>query len=138
MTNQTMMSTMELAQAIKQCVQKNEPKTAYTQYFAADMVTVESMAGPDGKRDMDGLEAALAKGEMWDQMMETHSIEVSEPLVAENHFVLKFCFDVTNRQSGNRAKLEELGIYTVKDGKVVREEFFYTPDPILFGEGFGD
>ncbi len=31
--------------------------------------------------------------------------------------------DVTDKASGKRAKKSELGIYTVKDGKIVREEF---------------
>jgi limonene-1,2-epoxide hydrolase len=134
MTNQTMMSTLELAQAIKQCVQAGDAKTAYTQYFTPDMVSAEGMAGPDGNREMTGLEASLKKAEMWNQMMETHQVEISEPLVAENHFVLKYRFDVTNRQSGNRGWMEELGVYTVNNGKIVREEFFYTPNRVLMGD----
>jgi hypothetical protein len=36
---------------------------------------------------------------------------------------LQFDVDVTDKASGKRAKVSELGIYTVKDGKIVREEF---------------
>jgi hypothetical protein len=28
--------------------------------------------------------------------------------------------------AGRRTKLEEVALYTVKDGKIVREEFFYS------------
>ena len=31
--------------------------------------------------------------------------------------------DVTNRESGSREMHEEVAVYTVKNGKVVREEF---------------
>ena len=38
-----------------------------------------------------------------------------------------FEFDTTNKQSGKRSQMKEVGIYTVNDGgKIVREEFFYT------------
>jgi hypothetical protein len=31
--------------------------------------------------------------------------------------------DVTDKNSKERRKLSEVGVYTVKDGKIVREEF---------------
>jgi hypothetical protein len=33
--------------------------------------------------------------------------------------------DVTFKGSGQRMQLDEVGLYTVKDGRIVREEFFY-------------
>ena len=33
--------------------------------------------------------------------------------------------DVTQRESGNRIKMDEVALYTVKDGKIVEERFFY-------------
>ena len=38
-------------------------------------------------------------------------------------FVAQFDVDVTDKGIRKRAKMSELGIYTVKDGKIVREEF---------------
>jgi len=38
-------------------------------------------------------------------------------------------FDVTPKNgpmAGKRMRMEEVGMYTVKGGKIVREEFFYT------------
>jgi ketosteroid isomerase-like protein len=32
---------------------------------------------------------------------------------------------VTNKPSGNRMQMDEAGLYTVSNGKIVREEFFY-------------
>jgi len=31
--------------------------------------------------------------------------------------------DVTEKESKKRRKMSEVGVYTVKDGKIVREEF---------------
>jgi hypothetical protein len=36
---------------------------------------------------------------------------------------VRFDVDVTDKNSGERFQGSEVGIYTVKDGKVVREEF---------------
>jgi hypothetical protein len=32
---------------------------------------------------------------------------------------------VTNRMTGERTDMSEVGVYTVKNGKIVREEFMY-------------
>jgi hypothetical protein len=52
-----------------------------------------------------------------------HSFGVHGPFVAHDRFVVQFDADVTNKQSKERTQLSEVGVYTVKDGKIVREEF---------------
>jgi ketosteroid isomerase-like protein len=38
---------------------------------------------------------------------------------------VRFTYDVTNKPSGNRMKTDEIAVYTVGEGKIVKEEFFY-------------
>ena len=45
---------------------------------------------------------------------------------APDRFGAIFHIDVTNRESGQRIKMSEIAVYTVKDGKIAREEFFYS------------
>jgi ketosteroid isomerase-like protein len=40
-----------------------------------------------------------------------------------------FRYDVTNKPSGRRMTMDEVGLYTVQGGKIVREEFFYNVGP---------
>ena len=40
---------------------------------------------------------------------------------------MHYTFDVTNKTSGERVNMSEMALYTVKDGKVVAEQFFYNP-----------
>lgn len=54
---------------------------------------------------------------------QVHSCAIRGPFVGRDKFVLQFDVDVTDKASGKRAKMSELGIYTVKEGKVAREEF---------------
>ena len=45
---------------------------------------------------------------------------------------MRFTYDITNKPSGNRMTMDEVGLFTVKNGKIAREEFFYAggSDPI--------
>ena len=42
-----------------------------------------------------------------------------------DRFCVMFDYDVTNKPSGQRFQMEEVGLYTVADGKISKEEFFY-------------
>ena len=54
---------------------------------------------------------------------EVHSAKVGGPFVAGDTFVVQFDVDATDKTSKKRMQMSEVGIYTVKDGKVAREEF---------------
>lgn len=72
-----------------------------------------------------GIEAIKGKGEAWNQMIETvNGGFVSDPLIAGNHFTITMGMDVTYKD-GNRQNMEEVCVYEVKDGKVVKEQFFF-------------
>jgi hypothetical protein len=40
-------------------------------------------------------------------------------------FAVHFTTDVTPKSTGRRVTLEEVGLYTVKDDQITREQFFY-------------
>jgi hypothetical protein len=55
--------------------------------------------------------------------MEVHSFTAKGPFVAHDRFVVQYDADVTEKNSKKRFQLSEVGVYTVKTGKIVREEF---------------
>lgn len=72
-----------------------------------------------------GLLAILEKEKrMQATVVEMHTITVSEPIVAGAFFSVSMEFDLTSKNHG-RVKLEELATYQVRNGKIVREQFFY-------------
>ena len=93
--------------------------------YADDIVAVEAMAMPGGSRETSGLEAVIGKANWWEAEHEIHSSKLEGPMVAGSHFCVRFTIDVTAKSSGKRMTMDELAIYQVKDGKIVREEFFY-------------
>jgi len=54
---------------------------------------------------------------------EVHDSKVTGPFVAGDTFVVQFDIDVTAKASKERMQMSEVGIYTVKDGKVTHERF---------------
>ena len=73
-----------------------------------------------------GLAAIQAKGEWWTANHEVHSWQVAGPWPHDDRFIVGFKFDVTMKPTKQRFTMEEMALYTVKDGKIVREEFFYS------------
>jgi limonene-1,2-epoxide hydrolase len=82
-----------------------------------------------GSPEMRGIDAVLGKTDWWENNMEVHDLKVSGPFVAHDRFVVQYDIDVTDKNSKERMQLSEVGVYTVKDGKIVREEFLpFTSD----------
>ena len=50
-------------------------------------------------------------------------LQGQRPFVAHDRFVVQYDIDVTDKSSKKRIQMSEVGVYTVKDGKIVREEF---------------
>jgi hypothetical protein len=60
---------------------------------------------------------------------EVHGTTVSDAVIAADHFSIALTLDVTLKGMG-RVNMDEICVYKVKDGKVVLEQFFYTPTPM--------
>jgi ketosteroid isomerase-like protein len=91
--------------------------------YAKDVVSVEAQAMENMPAEMRGIDQVRGKTEWWEKQMEVHSAKVTGPFVARDTFVVQFDVDVTEKASKKRMQMSEVGIYTVKDGKVAREEF---------------
>ena len=97
-----------------------------TELYSKDAVSVEAWAPPGVELVASGLEAIRAKGKGWADVHEIHGFEVSAPYPCGQRFAVRFSFDVTNRPSQKRMAMDEIGLFTVENGKIVREEFFYS------------
>jgi ketosteroid isomerase-like protein len=93
--------------------------------YAPDVVTIESMEMPNFPKETKGLEAVVEKGKQWAANTEVHHMEVSEPLVAGSQFAVKFTMDMTCKQTNQRNTTEEIALYQVENGKIVKAHFLY-------------
>ena len=120
------MTTHEIANRLVALCREGKYEQAYDELFAKDAENIEmpEMAeGPLG--NVKGLDAIRRKGELWAEgIVEMHGGSVGEPIVAGNWFALPMSMDATFKDRG-RVTMEELCVYRVHDGKIVREQFFY-------------
>lgn len=119
------MTTMEIAQKLVSLCQQGKNNEVLDTLFAADAVSVEAGATPGMQREAKGLAAIKAKGEWWMANHEIHSAAVTGPWPHDDRFIVGFQYDVTNKPSKMRMKMDEVCLYTISNGKIVREEFFY-------------
>jgi ketosteroid isomerase-like protein len=112
------MTTEEVAKKVVELVRKRAWYDALDQLYANDIVSVEATA-PESR----GKDEVRKKIDWWVNAMEVHSFKADEPFVANDRFVVQYDAEVTEKESKQRRKMSEVGIYTVKDGKIAREEF---------------
>lgn len=119
------MKTMEIANKLVALCREGKNAEALNTLYASDVVSVEAGVPPGMDREAKGIDAVRAKSEWWQTNHEVHSSTVTGPWPHDDKFVVGFQIDVTNKPSGNRMTMDEVGLYYVRDGKIVREEFFY-------------
>jgi hypothetical protein len=120
------MTTAEVANKLVHLCQSYQFHEAIQSLYAPDVVSVEAAEGPGGPRELKGLDKVLAKSQWWAENHEVHGGTTEGPLVSGTHFAVRFTFDVTRKADGVRMHLDELAVYEVANGKIVREEFFYS------------
>ena len=119
----TVMSTQDIANDLVALCKAGKFDEAGEKYWADDVLSVEAM--PGDMAQMRGKEAVRGKGEWWADAHEIHASEVEGPYVNGDQFVVRFKMDLTQKASGERIKMDEVGLYTVKNGKIAEERFFY-------------
>jgi ketosteroid isomerase-like protein len=92
-------------------------------YWADDVVSTEAREGD--MKEVRGREAVHAKGEWWTANHDVHSFETTGPYVNGDQFALFMKIDVTQKGSGERIKMDEVALYTVRGDKISEERFFY-------------
>lgn len=96
------------------------------QELYADNVVSKEMPGVPFGEIVSGKQQVFDKSKQWlDGVVEFHSNEISDPVVAGNHFSSKMSFDITFKERG-RQQMEEVCVFEVKDGKITNEQFFYS------------
>jgi ketosteroid isomerase-like protein len=119
------MTVTEIAKDLVAICKTGDFAAAGAKYWADDVVSVEAGAPPGMDPASHGKAAAIAKGEWWSGAHEIHSAEVHGPYVNADQFTVRFVMDVTVKATGARMAMDEIALYTIKDGKIAEERFFY-------------
>ena len=120
------MTSLEIAKKYVALVKEDKHEEILNELFSKDAVSVEAGGPPGMDRVSKGVEAIRAKGKWWTDNHTIHKAEAFGPYPHDDRFAVRFVYDVTNKPSGQRIHMDEIGLFTIENGKIVREEFFYT------------
>lgn len=96
-------------------------------FYSQDCVSIEAIAMGEMPARIEGLDAIRGKHAWWNENVETLGGDMKGPFPnnAGNQFAIFFTIDAKNKVTGDVIKGDEMGLFTVENGKIVREEFFY-------------
>lgn len=120
--------TENIAQQLIGLCKENKHFEAIDSLYASDVVCLE----PPGAtiEEIQGIDTVKLKSKKFhDNILELHSYEVSQPLVADQYFACIMKTDATLKKHG-RMVLNEICVYKVEGGKITQEEFFFTPNKV--------
>jgi hypothetical protein len=120
------MTTDEIGRKYVALCKEGKNEECLNTLFAKNAVSVEASV-PDGRdRTATGLDAIHGKSKWWRENNTLHKAEIFGPYPHDDRFAVRFLYDITNKGSGKRTTIDEIGLFTVKAGKIAKEEFFYS------------
>src|SRR5947209_7982268 len=103
------MNTEEVAHKVVEFCRKQAWREALDGLYADDIVSIEAESTDGDSSETRGIAGVRAKVDWWTEHMEVHECKVSGPFAAHNHFVVQFDLDVTEKNSGKRFQMSEVG-----------------------------
>ena len=123
-TAEAVMTTQDVANRMNELFKENKWAQVQEELFSDDCESIEPAHAP-GLKSVKGKAAIKQKGEDFNAMVEEmHSGWVSDVLVGGNYLTCAMGLDATMKGMG-RMIMNEVCVYEVKDGKIVKEQFFF-------------
>ena len=119
------MTVLEIGNKLVELSKQGKNLEAIQTLYSPNIVSVEAMSTPEMPAEMRGMEAILGKNKWWFDNHTVHSASCEGPFPHGDRFIVRFSFDITNKPMQRRMQMDEMGLYTVEGGKIVREEYFY-------------
>lgn len=119
------MDVKEIAAALVAGCRAGTERANLDLLYAPDAVSVEAM-DMGGGTVTEGLAGIHGKHDWWEANHTVHDTTVTGPyLHGDDRFSVIFGMKGTNKGSGEAFEMQEVAVYHVAGGKIVREEFFY-------------
>jgi hypothetical protein len=123
-----MNSTMEVGKKLVEYCKNHLNLDAIASLYDKNIVSVEAISTPESPAEVRGVDEVVAKNKWWYENNEVHHTQADGPFPNGDRFAVIFRYETTPKagpRAGKRGHFEEVALYTVKNGKIVREEFFY-------------
>lgn len=120
------MDLKDIAEALVAGCRNGRETENLDKLYAPDAVSVEATDMSGHGRSTVGLDEIRGKHRWWHETFEVHEASVDGPFLhSPDRFAVIFEVDATMKASGERSRMREVALYTVSEGRIVREEFFY-------------
>jgi len=119
------MTTLEVGKKLVELCQQQKSLEAIDTLYANEIVSIEANDMPGMPAKMSGKATVRGKTVWWLENFQVHAHEELGPYVNGDRFAVYFKYDVTEKAKGQRMNMIEMALYTVKNGLIVQEEFFY-------------
>jgi hypothetical protein len=126
-TESRVLSTQQIADRFYELSQEGKWMEIQEELFSDSAKSIEPdhVAQQGGLPSVQGRDALKKKAENFqNSVQEMHGGYSGKPIVAGNHFAVAMGIDATMNGIG-RMKMDEIAVYEVKDGKIVKEQFFF-------------
>ena len=120
----------ETATKLVEYCRTGQERKGLDELYAPDCTSAEALdIGGEIPRVVEGVEAIRAKHDWWEANNEVHSTTAEGPYMhGDDQFSVVFGMDVTDKSTGERTQMREVGHYTVDaDGRITSEAFHYPP-----------
>lgn len=124
-----MESALEVGKKLVELTKQGRWLDAVDTLYSPEIVSLEACAMQQGRQRMEGIAAVREKTLRFTAEHDIHHCTVTGPWPHGDRFIVGFKLDMTAKagpMAGKRLTIEEAALYTVKNGKIVKEEFFYT------------
>jgi len=119
------MTTLEVAQRYVELDKQGLSHQIQPELYSDDCESIEPMGFMGGPQHVKGIEALREKAKRFGEMIEeVYSGYCSEPVVGGNFFSVAMGMDV-KMKGEPRMQMDEIAVFEVKDGKIVKEQFFF-------------
>ncbi|MGG6263430.1 SnoaL-like domain-containing protein [Leptolyngbya sp. AN03gr2] len=94
----------------------------YDRFYDENVIVQENLQPPRRGRSL----SIDRQNQMNANVKEVHEVKIGAVLVDGDRSVIETHLDITT-MDGYRIRIEELGVQTWKDGRIVHERYFYDP-----------
>ncbi len=120
------MTLQEIANELVAGCRENRESANLSRLYSEQAVSVEAQDQNGMGRETEGLAGIKGKHEWWEANMEVSNATVSDPMLhGDDRFAVIFEVQGREKASGTAFDMREVAVYHVKEGKIMREEFYY-------------
>jgi len=121
-------NALDIGKKLVELCRQGKGLEAVETLYGPNIVSIEAHESPSFPARIEGIVAVKEKNERWYGNNVVHKADIRGPWPQGDRFIVSSTYEFTSKSgpmAGKRTTFEEAAIYTVKNGKIVQEEFFY-------------